>query len=449
MKKQSIFRWNVFLTGAVIALFISPGNSSEVMKITGTVIDSISQKPLANTKVWLADIPTVQDTTDSAGNFAMVEWSTNAHLPANPASLSPSISINGRTLSILGRGHEGAASFEIFNARGVRVYSKQIELRNQPRNEFIYPSQLPGFQYVMIRTNGTVLVSTRFDSDLRVAMNSQSTAPLASRLTKRFSLHTLKVSRIGYFAKQVAIDSEFATVDTVQLFSPANAMKTIPAGTFSMGESWIADSVHQVTLSAFAMASTHVTQGQYLAVMGVNPSHFTGDLNRPVESITWFNAVRYCNTLSTLVGYDMAYDTITWVLDTSKNGFRLPTEAQWEYACRAGTTTEYWWGADTAGMGACTWSIYNSDSTTHPVASKSANAFGLYDITGNVWQWCNDWYECYGSSAQTNPRGPATGTQRVLRGGSWGYDDFRCATRDASDPNAYDDKDGLRCVLPR
>jgi formylglycine-generating enzyme required for sulfatase activity len=241
-------------------------------------------------------------------------------------------------------------------------------------------------------------------------------------------------------------------------------MKDIPAGTFTMGSSDPsnvpdASPPHQVTLSAFKMSETDVTQEQYLAVMGTNPSYFdtgTGASLRPVESVTWFNAVQFCNALSKLSGLDTVYNTTTWAADFSKSGYSLPTEAQWEYACRAGSTTEYWWGPDTNGMGARTWSVYNSGLTTQPVATKLANAYGLYDMTGNVWQWCNDWHGAYTAGAATDPTGASTSMFRVLRGGSWGYVDyvgaivFRSAFRLLHvSPGVGGNNFGFRVVLPR
>jgi formylglycine-generating enzyme required for sulfatase activity len=237
-------------------------------------------------------------------------------------------------------------------------------------------------------------------------------------------------------------------------------MKDIPAGTFTMGSDSAADidasPAHQVTLSAFKMQETDVTQEQYLAVMGTNPSHFdagTGASLRPVEMVRWYDAVQFCNALSAISGLTPVYDTSTWTADFSKTGYRLPTEAQWEYVCQAGSTTEYWWGPDTNGMGGRTWSYYNSGGTTQPVATKLANSYGLYDITGNVWQWCNDWYGVYTAGAATDPTGAATGTYRVVRGGSWHDSDgvyFRSADRAYYDlPDFRDNDNGFRVVLPR
>ena len=235
-------------------------------------------------------------------------------------------------------------------------------------------------------------------------------------------------------------------------------MKDIPAGTFTMGSDsssyFGAQPPHHVTLSAFKMQETDVTQEQYLAVMGTNPSYFdtgTGASLRPVEMVSWYHAVQCCNALSKLSGLDTVYNTTTWAADFTKSGYRLPTEAQWEYACRAGSTTEYWWGPDTNGMGARTWSGYNSGGTTHPVATKLANIFGLYDMTGNIWQWCNDWYGTYTAGAATDPSGASTGTYRVRRGGSEvsGDDVIRSAYRSRDEPVYGNGLYGFRVVLPR
>jgi formylglycine-generating enzyme required for sulfatase activity len=195
---------------------------------------------------------------------------------------------------------------------------------------------------------------------------------------------------------------------------------------------------HSVTLTGFKMSKHQVTQAQYEAVTGNNPSSFkspvapeTSTANRPVE-MAWYDAVEFCNKLSTqegltpvytitgrtpATGYPITDATVTpnW----SANGYRLPTEAQWEYACRAGTTTAYNTGAtlsDSTG-----WYDSNSGDRTHSVGEKPANAYGLYDMHGNVWEWCWDWYSSsyYSSSPAQDPTGAVSGSFRVLRGGAW------------------------------
>ena len=189
-------------------------------------------------------------------------------------------------------------------------------------------------------------------------------------------------------------------------------MLLVPAGTFTMGctasNQYACNSdenpTHSVTLTqAFYLGRYEVTQGQWLAKMGSNPSYFQGASypgapNRPVERVSW----------NTIQGY------------LSATGMRLPSEAEWEYACRAGTTTAFNNGSsDDATVGTIAWYSSNAGSQTHVVGGKAANALGLYDMSGNVWEWVNDWYDAYPSSAQTNPTGPVSATSRVFRGGSW------------------------------
>jgi formylglycine-generating enzyme required for sulfatase activity len=242
-------------------------------------------------------------------------------------------------------------------------------------------------------------------------------------------------------------------------------MKDIPAGTFIMGSDSLDNPegdempAHPVTISAFKMQETEVTQEQYRAVMGDNLYYSLEVLDYgsealvqliPVETVTWFDAVRFCNALSSIQRLGAVYDTATWTADFTKNGYRLPTEAEWEYACRAGSATAYWWGADTNGMGASTWSITNNSITSHPVASRAANNFGLYDMAGNALEWCNDWYGSYEAGAVSDPRGPVNGVNRVLRGGSTDFNSkvtsLRCAARQWRQPGYRYDWVGFRVV---
>lgn len=210
----------------------------------------------------------------------------------------------------------------------------------------------------------------------------------------------------------------------------------IPAGNFEMGSP---DSekgrdgdegpVHKVQITkAFYMAKYEVTQGQYQAVMGTNPSKFSGQ-NLPVETVSWDEAATCCR----------------------KIGGRLPTEAEWEYACRAGSRTRFCYGDDLDGaqLGEYGWHSANSGSTTHPVGQKKPNSFGLYDIHGNVYEWCSDWFAAYTAAQAANPVGASSGQNRVCRGGGWivnaGY--CRCANRHVFAPDFRSIGLGFRVVL--
>jgi WD40 repeat protein len=177
------------------------------------------------------------------------------------------------------------------------------------------------------------------------------------------------------------------------------------------------------SLEAFYVDRTAVTQELYQKVMGSNPSK-RKDPKRPVEPVRWTEAVRFLNRCSEMDGLSPCYDLSTGACDFAADGYRLPTEAEWEYACLAGSRGKYSFGDDPGQLGLYAWYKTNSGGQTHPVAQKKPNAWGLHDMHGNVWQWCNDWYA---DERGGNPRGPESGKQRVLKGGAWESPAERCA----------------------
>jgi Uncharacterized conserved protein len=234
--------------------------------------------------------------------------------------------------------------------------------------------------------------------------------------------------------------------------------------TFKMGcdTMEIAAPAHNIIFTNnFYMDSVEVTQGDYQALMSVNPSSQTGDSKLPVETVTWFDAVLYCNVRSKQYGLDTVYSYVSITgtpghgttnldginIDYSKTGFRLPTEAEWEFTCRAGTTSDYYWGSLIDGN--YCWYDANSGFTTHDVATKLPNAWGMYDMSGNVYEWCNDWDGNYSGIDQTNPLGSSTGFMRIRRGGSL-YDGpiyMRSAYRNSYYPFQSNNDFGFRCVI--
>lgn len=179
--------------------------------------------------------------------------------------------------------------------------------------------------------------------------------------------------------------------------------------------------IHQITVDTFCIGKYQVTQRRWKEVMGTNPSSFKGD-DLPVEGVSWYDAISYCNTLSKKEGYEGCYringKSVNFL--PSATGYRLPTEVEWEYTARGGNRKDSFFYSGSNILEEVAWYDKNSGNKTHPVGQKRANGLGLYDMSGNVWEWCWDWKDAYPSSAQVNPLGSTTGSYRVGRGGSWG-----------------------------
>jgi formylglycine-generating enzyme required for sulfatase activity len=246
-------------------------------------------------------------------------------------------------------------------------------------------------------------------------------------------------------------------------------MIVIPAGEFEMGSKQGREDekpVHKVWIDSFLMDKTEMTQavwekiGAGEAMSNPSPTHGP-DL--PVNNVTWRAAALFCNARSRYEGLKPCYDEDegkAGMCDFDADGYRLPTEAEWEYACRAGTTTDYSFGNDARKLGDSGWFVDNAGKKTHPVGQKKANPWGLFDMHGNVAEWCQDVYakDYYLLNAEKNPRGPADGKQRALRGGSWksGADTARSSYRLGEEPGFAEaclapDAIGFRCVrkLPK
>ena len=217
-------------------------------------------------------------------------------------------------------------------------------------------------------------------------------------------------------------------------------MVKVEGGTFMMGATSEMKNpnsnekpVHQVTLTNdYYMGKYEVTQALWQAVMGSNPSEYKGD-NLPVETVSWNDCQKFISKLNSLTG----------------RMFRLPTEAEWEYAARGGKESRGYQYSGSSNISDVAWYDENSGSKTHPVGTKQANELGIYDMTGNVWEWCSDWYSSYSSSSQTNPTGSDSGSARVSRGGGWFNDASYCrlSVRFYYTPDFRLDILGLRLAL--
>jgi formylglycine-generating enzyme required for sulfatase activity len=232
-------------------------------------------------------------------------------------------------------------------------------------------------------------------------------------------------------------------------------MVLISGGRFLMGDKEEIDAPpHEVVVSDYYIDKYLVSQEQYEKVVGDNPSRWKGAQN-PVEQVRWSDAVKYCNLRSQSQGLQPCYNLKTWKCNFEADGYRLPTEAEWEYACRAGTSTAYFFGDDPARLSQYAWFDKNSGGRPRAVGQKEPNGWGLYDMSGNVWEWCNDFYKVdyYKESAGKDPTGPSESQTRVVRGGAWrfGAEQCRAGYRYNENPGYADvcfgyDIYGFRCV---
>lgn len=213
-----------------------------------------------------------------------------------------------------------------------------------------------------------------------------------------------------------------------------NNMVYVQGSTFMMGataeqvsDAWDSEKpAHQVTLSSFSIGRYEVTQEEWQAVMGNNPSYFKG-AKRPVESVSWNDCQEFIRKLNAMTG----------------RRFRLPTEAEWEYAARGGNRSQGYKYSGSNNLNSVAWYRDNSGKTTHDVGLKSPNELGIYDMSGNVWEWCSDWYGNYSSSSQTNPTGSYSGSYRVIRGGTWSNFAWYCRVSNRGDSTPGDRSDIL------
>lgn len=274
----------------------------------------------------------------------------------------------------------------------------------------------------------------------------------------------------GYDPYDCSSDGTIKKEITVPLALPDGAtpleMVLIPAGTFMMGSPETernrvdGETQHEVTLTNdFYIGRYEITQAQYELVMGNNPaSGYGGGSDYPVYYVSWYDAASFCNRLSERIGYQKVYNESNWEFNMNAKGFRLPTEAEWEYACRAGTSTRFshgdvlecddWYCTSCSIHDQYMWWCGNSGYQSHEAGLKLPNPWGLYDMHGNVGEWCQDWHGNYPSGNQVNPIGIVNGSFRVLRGGRWDLDAWACrsAFRARSWPG---NPNGFRVVLLR
>jgi formylglycine-generating enzyme required for sulfatase activity len=277
-----------------------------------------------------------------------------------------------------------------------------------------------------------------FGSPLALTLELQQTIEESYQEEEPFQQEVV-IKEAGWFSKAITeLQTETRTVTKKRNVSKSTSARfdfcAIKSGTFLMGSA-NEGPIHQVTISRnFYMSTYPVTQEQWETVMGNNPSKFKG-ADRPVEMVSWDDCQKFITCLNAV----------------GKGTFRLPTEAEWEYVCRAGSSGMFCFGDDVNQLGDYAWYSANSDGQTQPVGKKKPNAWGVYDMHGNVWEWCQDWYDDYGTDSVTDPQGPSSSTMpvRVFRGGCWrGVAGFAASAHRGGRGTAYRDGIlGLRLVF--
>jgi formylglycine-generating enzyme required for sulfatase activity len=426
----------------IIMTVISASAFADAVNIFGKITDTLTGATLDSVIVTLAKQHALIDTTSANGGFLLSGETSNILGEIFPTSQA-AVHCSGPTIH--------------FNVRQqmrviIEAFSTSGKLLARPFDKIVIPGayRLPvglGFatQIICVRvTYGNDIYVFRMQGSKSPGKayikydEGLKQAPLL-KISIAATVDTLVFSRNRYVAKKIAVTS-YSASDSFRIALRAmlipRVMRRIPGGTFSTGIAGTADSVHSVTVSTFYIDTTEVTQADYRAVMGKNPAIHSNNFNKPVENVTWFDAVLFCNALSKRERFDTAY-TFTNRRDSTtgncvdlggiavamkKKAYRLPTSAEWEYACRGGKSTTFYWGNDSIKdtVSKYAWYLGNvtQDSTTQPVATKKPNAYGLYDMSGNVWEWCTDQYTKYSSQAQTDPLVAPAGVLN-LRGGDF------------------------------
>jgi len=468
-ESEDIMRLSASVLACVVAVSLCAG---EPIDIRGVVKDSAAGSFLSGAIVRLA-VNRLADTTDASGAFALVGGTTGVTVRAAGGvdAGKPVFASNGQIRLQLSEATRVMISANTVDGR--MIYKSE---RMMPAGKNLVGNCGPMMGVITYRIlagkNSYTLQQVNIGDAKAAARGESISATIGMSLAKIAAgfADTIVVSKTGFDPKRVAVSTATKTGVVVELARARRpGMRLIPGGTFMMGQTDVVDPVHKVTVSSFWMDTTEVTQEMYKAVMDTNPSIFTGNLMRPVEEVCWFDAVRFCNKRSLLEGKDTVYsytgitlelseknyvkvlDSVSF--DMTKNGYRLPTDAEWEYACRAGTTTYYYWGDsyDSATVSQYAWYNVNSGPMSHPVAQKKPNAFGLYDMSGNVSEWCQDWSGPYSADSVADPTGAGYGAGRVLRGGNWLLDYIGVLSANRGGPHPGDGMYGVgnwgfRCV---
>ena len=343
---------------------------------------------------------------------------------ANDQSKKITVTVNTSSQNVTAT--SGGSTLFSFSYYGHYIYKEKNRIGLSPvQGGTVDVNASTSNYFIVIRDNGNILVCLNGKEYPMRSVNNSATQSTYDQLARTLNNPSTTSNRTF-------------TVNGVSF-----TMVYVQGGTFTMGATSEQGSdafddekpAHSVTLSSYMIGQTEVTQALWQAVMGNNPSYHTGDSRRPVEQVSWDDCQTFLRKLNSLTG----------------QRFRLPTEAEWEFAARGGVNSRGYKYSGSNTLGNVAWYDDNSGDTTHPVGTKQPNELDIYDMTGNVWEWCNDKWDSdyYSSSPSSNPQGPSSGSTRVLRGGSWCYDARSCRVsyRYGDYPGSRYADSGLRLAL--
>jgi formylglycine-generating enzyme required for sulfatase activity len=465
-----------------IVAFYNSGAFAAQINLAGVVTDTLGN-PISGAIVFAKTINKI-DTTDANGRFAIQDPPVAILQAKNSVEPFFDVTVTHDEIRVFVP-EKQLLSIRVFDVSGRNLGAIGNHVFNQGWQTVKPDNPLPSGRVLVVRVNGrNGLQSTR----VFYGVGSGSVASKVdyrlstTDLAKRFAAVDTLFINCKDFRRAVKPISNLIEADTIKMKNwPSGSrvlgMKYLPSDTFTMGQAGLYNTVdghvlgdafpvHKVALSAFYVDSTEVTQADYENIMKVDPTYNAGHPAYAVDGTTWYDAVLYCNARGKKEGLDTVY-TYTAVTGTTpgkatsnlancsihydKPGYRLPTEAEWEYACRGGTRTNVYWG--TAPDSLYEWASNNAGGHTNTVAKKLPNAYKLFDMAGNVWEWTSTFTVQYTSDAQTDPLGPVTGTNGVqLRGAAWheGYGDAQfysaCRHSERGLGNSYNNV-GFRVLL--
>ncbi len=398
--------------------------------LKGSDVELIVGEYNRNAKIWPFTVVSKNPSVPVPSWYITADFSGRANFRDKLVALDGAVKADALTAEIVWKIEREEESSKLIK---YYVVLSQVLVRNIVDNSTVVKDNVnkqiatfvPGRRNAAKSLFGTVSISPRDkDAEIYIVNKWMGTAPLTLTLLEGDYKIEGRWADGDIGATSVILKA--GTRKTVSIIKPPEGFLYVEGGTFQMGSfSGNSDEapVHKVTLNSFIISKYEVTQGEYKAVMGSNPSSTGSGIgdNYPVNKVSWLDAVEYCNSLSRKEGltpvYTISGRNVSW--DKDADGYRLPTEAEWEFAARGGNLSKGYTYSGSNNLDSVAWYLSNSNKKIHFVGTKQPNELGLYDMSGNVWEWCWDFYGEYSRRSQTDPVGATSGNEHVRRGGGW------------------------------